>query len=141
MLAFAGNSIYGIDLIAFLKVLVAAYGAVLFLQSGSNKLFDWQGNKSYIASVFQKTFLRSWSTLLFVVITILEVTSGLCCVLGVLLLLTGGGEQVAALGLMLSAVSILCLFSGMRIAQDYAGSAAITPYLIFFVVALALYSI
>jgi hypothetical protein len=51
------------------------------------------------------------------------------------------GAALAVLGLFLGATAILCLFTGMRIAQDYGGAASITGYFVFFVVALALYAV
>lgn len=129
-----------IPLLTALKVLTALYSAVLFLQSGSDKVFNWSGNKAYIASVFEKTFLASISTLLLGIITILEVSAGLCAGAGVFSLMTGQGESLAASGILLGAVSILCLFSGLRIAKDYAGAAALTTYFIFFILALGLFA-
>jgi hypothetical protein len=43
----------------------------------------------------------------------------------------GHGETLARTGLLLGAINILCLFTGMRIARDYAGAASITAYFIF----------
>ena len=126
MFAFAGNTVFGFEILTALKVLAGLYTAVLFLQSGNNKLLDWSGNCAYIDSVFEKTFLRPVSTLLLGVITVLELAAGICSGLGVLFLLTGQGAALAALGLFLGATAILCLFTGMRIAKDYGGAASIT---------------
>ena len=141
MFAFAGNTVFGFEILTALKVLAGLYTAVLFLQSGNNKLLDWSGNRAYIDSVFEKTFLRPVSTLLLGVITVLELAAGICSGLGVLFLLTGQGAALAALGLFLGATAILCLFTGMRIAKDYGGAASITGYFVFFMVALALYAV
>lgn len=119
-----------------LKVLVTAYTAVLFLQSGFDKVTDWSGNVSYFKQVFAKTFLRHSVSLLMPVITALEVSAGICSAIGAVMILTGMGGNMAKLGVLLGAISILCLFGGLRIAKDYGGAAAITSYFIFFVLAL-----
>lgn len=140
MFAFAGNAVYGFEILTALKVLAGLYAAVLFLQSGLDKVLDWSGNRAYIGSVFEKTFLRSVSTWLLGVVTVLELAAGVCSGLGVVFLLLGQGAELAALGLLLGATAILCLFTGMRIARDYGGAASITAYFVFFVVALALFA-
>ncbi len=104
--------------------------AILFLQSGIDKVVNFKDNLSYIVSVFSKTFLNSFSTILFYIITILEVATGALCVVALLLLLVQGKIDLAVIALKLSAVTLICLFGGQRIAKDYAGASGIVVYII-----------
>lgn len=111
-------------------VLVTLFFAILFLQSGFDKVIDWKGNRSYIKSVFAKTPLASFTPILFPVITLLECLCGLICLAGTLEWLFYDESSVALYGIELSAVTLLMLFFGQRVAKDYAGAAGIVPYFI-----------
>jgi putative oxidoreductase len=130
--------IFDHTLLKIIQVLISLFAGVLFLQSGFDKVFDFKGNKGYIQSVFAKTFLNSFSGILFVIITILEVLAGLASFLGAIFYLIEGQKDFAILGLELSLLSILCLFTGQRIAKDYAGAASLVGY--FLLIAFGLFT-
>ncbi len=113
------------------QVLAAAFLAVLFLQSGLDKVLDWSGNKAYIASVFEKTPLRRLSTLLLLGITVLEVMTGVVSAGGCLTVLLTRESGIAFVGASLAGLSLLGLFAGQRLAKDYAGAAGLVPYALF----------
>ena len=127
------------ELLFILKCLVLLYTAVLFLQSGLDKVTDRAGNVSYIRSFFEKTFLRPAAPLLLTVVTLLELAAGICAAIGLVLMVAGQGESLARTGIILGAVNILCLFTGMRIARDYAGAASITAYFVFLMVGMLVF--
>lgn len=131
---------YKTELLFVLKCLVLLYTAVLFLQSGLDKVTDRAGNVSYISSFFEKTFLRPVAPLLLTVVTLLELASGICAAVGLVLMVAGQGESLARTGIILGAVNILCLFTGMRIARDYAGAASITAYFVFLMVEMLVFA-
>lgn len=133
--------IFDYTLLRIIKLLLVLFVGVLFIQSGLDKVFDFKGNKKYIKSVFEKTFLNSLSPLLFIVITILEVAAGLLCLFGVTIIFFAGQEDFAVLGLELSALSILSLFTGQRIAKDYAGAASLVGYFLLICFGLFLFSL
>lgn len=110
------------------QVLASAFLAVLFLQSGLDKVLDWKGNKSYIGGYFEKTPLRRFSTFLLFVITLLEVTAGIVSAAGCLGVLVANNSTVAFIGATLAGVSIVSLFLGQRLAKDYAAAAGMVPY-------------
>lgn len=139
-LAFSGKILLNMELLTILKLLVSLYTAALFIQSGFDKVFDWSGNRGYINGIFEKTILRPIVPLLMPTITVLEVGAGLFSLAGAVLLLLGGQENIAAIGILLGAISVLCLFTGLRIAKDYGAAAAITSYFVFFVAALAVFA-
>lgn len=112
----------------------ALFFAILFLQSGLDKAFDWRGNLSWLTSHFAKSPLSSVVPLMLAALTVLEVSAGLSATVGFVQLLLGRGQTGAYWGMTLSAVSLLALFFGQRIAKDYAGAGGLVPY---FLVALA----
>ena len=113
----------------FVKLLTPAFMAILFLQSGLNKVLDYNGNLAYFKDYFKNSPLSSGVVLMMPVITILEVAAGLLSAIGVIALLSGN-EIWAFWGLITSALSILCLFFGQRMAKDYGGASGMTGYFV-----------
>lgn len=110
------------------QALVSAFLGVLFLQSGLDKVLDWKGNKSWLTGYFEKSPLRRFSTFLLFIITVLEVLAGVFSAAGALTILVTNNSALGFIGACLSAVSVLSLFFGQRLAKDYAAAAAIVPY-------------
>lgn len=111
-----------------LQTLIGLFFSVLFLQSGLDKVFDFKGNKGYIESVFAQTFLKPFAGLLFIIITLLELIAGSLSLVGSIYCLFGGDSMLLVWGLQFSAVSLLALFFGQRIAKDYAGAGGLVAY-------------
>lgn len=120
------------------SVLSGAMLAVLFLQSGLDKVTDRAGNLSWLKDHFSKSPLRNAVPLLLSGITIAELLAGLLSAVGVIVLLWRGHSQIAMYGAAVSALSILMLFSGQRIAKDYQGAASLVPYFLLALAALLL---
>jgi uncharacterized membrane protein YphA (DoxX/SURF4 family) len=120
---------------AFVKMLIPAFMALLFLQSGFDKLLNYRDNLAYLTGHFKKSPLASLVGILMPTITFLEISAGILCAWGCFRLYWGNNE-VAYWGLMLSAVSLLCLFGGQRIAKDYAGAGGLTGYFLLCVIGL-----
>lgn len=118
---------------------VGSFLAVLFLQSGLDKVFDWSGNKAYISGYLEKTPFRPVSGFLFLVITLLEVAAGIVSAAGVLSVVLLQSPLLGLVGALLATASILSLFLGQRLAKDYASAAAMVPYFLVTVVALVLF--
>jgi len=112
------------------RVAVAALLAILFLQSGIDKIVDRKGNVAWLTGHFSKSFLASQVVPMLTVITVIEVAAGALSALGVPVMLFNGSRLPAALGALLAVSAILMLFFGQRIAKDYAGAAALVPYFI-----------
>lgn len=117
-----------------MQVLVSAFLAVLFLQSGLDKVVDRKGNREYLSAHFAQSPLASTVGPMFLVITILEVSAGVLSGLGCALLLLTHDSTVAYFGALIGGVNIVALFFGQRMSKDYAGAAALVPY---FLLALA----
>lgn len=127
--------------LTILKLACAAFTAILMLQSGLDKVFNYAGNKEWLTGFFLKSPLNGTVGVLLPVITALELASGGFSAVGALMLLVNKDAQIAAfLGVLLAAVSFICLFFGQRVAKDYAGSGSMTVNFIFSLLALLLYS-
>ena len=111
-----------------LQILVSAFLAVLFLQSGLDKVIDRKGNREYLDQHFSGSPLASTVGPMFLVITILEVSAGALSGVGCALLLLTHDPTVAFLGAVLGGINIVALFFGQRVSKDYAGAAALVPY-------------
>ena len=127
----SANTIY------LMQILAAAFLAILFLQSGVDKIVDRRGNLEWLKGHFAKSPLAGTVPALLTAITILEVTAGVLSALGCVLLLLLRDSTVAFCGALISAAAIIALFLGQRIAKDYAGAAVLVPY--FLLALLAIY--
>jgi len=120
--------------IHLMQILVAALLAILFLQSGIDKIVDRRGNLEWLKGHFAKTPLARTVPALLTAVTILELAAGVLSALGCVLLLLLRDSTVAFCGAVVSAAAIITLFFGQRLAKDYAGAAVLVPY---FLLALA----
>ena len=119
-----------LDPIVAAQVLATAMLAICFLQSGIDKVVDFKGNLAWLTGHFSKTPLRSQVVPMLVVVTILECAAGALCAVGLVQLALGDGTKAALYGAELSALNIVMLFFGQRIAKDYAGAATLVTYFI-----------
>ena len=110
------------------RLAVAALLAILFLQSGIDKVVDRKGNVDWLTGHFSKSFLASQVVPMLSVITVIELAAGALSAVGVPLMLITGNRTPAAIGSLLAVTAILMLFFGQRVAKDYAGAAALVPY-------------
>jgi len=109
-------------------IIIGIFWAILFLQSGLDKVFDYKGNLSWVKEHFEKSILAPMTTPMFITLTIIELAAGIISALGVILFLTNGDKSTLFFGLILSAVSLLMLFFGQRLAKDYDGAKTIAIY-------------
>ncbi len=112
----------------FGRLAVTAFFAIAFLQSALDKVVDSKGNLEYLTGHFASSPLRGLVQPMFWAITILEAAAGVLCGLGAFCLLVGLGAGVALWGLVVSLISLLCLFFGQRLAKDYGGAVVIASY-------------
>jgi diacylglycerol kinase len=124
--------------IYLMQILASAFLAILFLQSGIDKVVDRRGNLEWLSGHFAKSPLGGIVPALLTVITILEVAAGVLSALGCVLVLVVRNSTVAFCGAVISAAAITALFFGQRIAKDYAGAAVLVPYFLLALVAIYL---
>ena len=75
---------------------------------------------------------------LLISITILEVAAGALSAVGCVVVILARDSTVAFYGAAISAVAVLALFFGQRMAKDYAGAAVLVPYFLLMLVAMYL---
>ncbi|MEO7723536.1 MAG: DoxX family protein [Chthoniobacterales bacterium] len=111
-----------------LQLLVSAFFAILFLQSGIDKVLDRRGNLEWLKGHFAKSPLGGMVPLLLSVITIVELSAGALSAIGCVHILLRQGAAIAFYGAVLSGLALLALFFGQRMAKDYPGAASLVPY-------------
>ena len=116
------------------KNLPALFGAllvaILFIQSGLDKVFDWRGNLEWLTGHFSKTFLRGTVPPMLATITIMELATGFLSAAGIIYFLVTNSVVLIFYAAIIGAASIVALFFGQRVAKDYAGAAVLIPYFI-----------
>ncbi len=121
-----------------LQLLVSAFLAILFLQSGIDKIVDRKGNLEWLSGHFAKSPLAGMVPVLFGILTIVELAAGLLSGIGFLALIFAHNPTIAFYGAIVSAIAVLCLFFGQRMAKEYAGAAVLVPYFLLALVAIYL---
>src|SRR4051812_49424088 len=111
-----------------LQILVSIFLAILFLQSGIDKIVDRRGNLQWLTGHFAQSPLRTGVPLLLSVLTALEIAAGALSAVGSLALLLRRDTTLAFYGACIAAGAVVSLFFGQRMAKDYAGAAALVPY-------------
>jgi diacylglycerol kinase len=124
--------------IYLMQIFAAAFLAILFLQSGIDKVVDRHGNLEWLKGHFAKSPLAGVVPALVTAITILELAAGALSGVGCLALIVLRDSIVAFYGAVISAVATIALFFGQRMAKDYAGAAVLVPYFLLTLVAIYL---
>ena len=110
------------------QIFGSAFLAILFLQSGIDKIIDHRGNLEWLKGHFAKSPLAGVVSVLLSAITLLELAAGALSAIGCLILIVSRGTTLAFYGAVTSAVALIALFFGQRMAKDYAGAAVLVPY-------------
>ena len=121
-----------------MQIFAAAFLAILFLQSGIDKIVDHRGNFEWLKGHFAKSPLAGTVPGLLICITILEIAAGVLSAVGCVLVILLNDSTIAFYGAILSAAAITALFFGQRMAKDYAGAAVLVPYFLVTLVAMYL---
>jgi len=120
------------------QIFSSAFIAILFLQSGIDKVIDYRGNLEWLKGHFAKSQLAGVVQALLAAITILEVAAGALSAIGCVILIISRETTLAFYGAVISAVALIALFFGQRMAKDYAGAAVLVPYFLLALVAIYL---
>src|SRR5438094_5559203 len=92
-----------------LQILVSAFLAILFLQSGIDKIVDRRGNLEWLKGHFAKSALAGVVPAMLTTITILELAAGILSAIGCLFVLLSRDSTVAFYGAIISAIAIISL--------------------------------
>jgi hypothetical protein len=118
------------------QIFGSAFLAILFLQSGIDKIIDHRSNLEWLKGHFSKSPLGGVVPVLLAAITLLEVAAGALSAVGCLTLIVSRETTLAFYGAVTSAVALVALFFGQRMAKDYAGAAVLVPYFLLALVAI-----
>jgi hypothetical protein len=121
------------------QVLAVSFLAILFLQSGLDKVVDKKGNLDWLSSHFANSPFKNFVPVLFFTITVVELLSGILNLLGVVFLLLEGSLMLALYGTILASVALIMLFLGQRIAKDYVGAQSLVSYFILTILTLVVF--
>ncbi|WP_181369545.1 DoxX family protein [Flavobacterium album] len=111
-------------------IIILAFLAITFIQSGYDKVTDWKGNLEWLKGHFSQTPIRNMVPQALFLILALEVLSGAFAVIGIIEILVNEGDQFPIVAGILSAVTLLFLLLGQRMAKDYDGARTIVIYFI-----------
>lgn len=112
------------------SILILAFLALTFLQSGYEKIFYWKDNVAWLKEHFAKTPLKNQVPLALLHLLILELISGILSVVGAIQLLTNSGRDYGFYAGIFSSICLLMMLFGQRLAKDYDGARTIVIYLI-----------
>lgn len=121
-----------------IQVFASVFLAILFLQSGIDKIIDRGGNIEWLKGHFAKSPLAGVVPAMVTAITILELAAGVLSGIGCLAILLFRYSTIAFYGAVISAVAIVALFFGQRLAKDYAGAAVLVSYFLLALIAIYL---
>src|SRR5215212_5644045 len=108
-----------------MQVLISAFLAVLFLQSGIDKVVDRRGNLEWLKGHFAKSPLAGMVPAMVTIVTIMELVAGALTAVGCVLIFVRRDSTLAFYGAVAAALSLLALFFGQRMAKDYPGAATL----------------
>jgi len=112
------------------EILVLLFLIVTFLQSGIDKMLDWNGNLSFIKDHFKNSPLKNAVPLLLGIVLVTEVVAALFMIVGIYQIVSSGVKEFAIYGVELSALTLIFLLIGQRLAKDYAGAMTLAVYFI-----------
>ncbi|MFT6845665.1 MAG: hypothetical protein ACJAUV_001862 [Flavobacteriales bacterium] len=115
-------------LLMWMKLASLLFLAVLFLQSGFDKISDREGNLGWLKGHFSKTVFKNMVPFMLTLVTLLEILSGGLCAVGAVTFGFFNNASIGILGVLLSIKTLFLLFAGQRIAKDYAGAATLASY-------------
>lgn len=114
-------------------IIVLIFLAITFIQSGYDKVVDWKGNVEWLKGHFSQTILKNQVPQALLLILVLEILSGAFSVIGIIEIFMkddGVQKDFPFFAAALSAVTLLLLLLGQRIAKDYDGARTIVIYFV-----------
>ncbi|MCV9929664.1 DoxX family membrane protein [Flavobacterium sp. LS1R49] len=112
------------------SILILVFLAVTFIQSGYDKIFYWKDNVNWLKEHFSKTQLKNKVPLALFNILVLELISGILCIVGCIQLFLNSGREFGLYGAIFSCITLIMLLFGQRLAKDYDGARTIAIYFI-----------
>lgn len=112
------------------SILILVFFGITFLQSSYEKLFYWKDNVNWLKEHFAKTRLKNYVKLALANLVVMELISTILCFVGCIELLVSNGRLFGYYGALFSAITLLMMLFGQRLAKDYDGARTIVIYFI-----------
>ena len=116
------------DINFILPCSIACFWAIIFIQSGLDKVLDFKGNVDWLKGHFSKTFLGKFTSPLVITLTLFELIAGVTSLIGLINFISSGSKYYINIGIIFSLLSLLMLIFGQRVAKDYDGARTIAIY-------------
>lgn len=120
------------------EVLILTFLSITYVISSFEKITDFKGNVTFIKAHFKSSPLQKYVSQLLIVLLILEVLASTLMLFGIYQLYTSEKKEIALIGTEVSAIVLLFLLIGQRLAKDYQGAMSLTVYFILTVFAVFL---
>lgn len=112
------------------SILLLVFLVLTFIQSSYEKIFSWKENVDFLKNHFAKTRLENFENLALIYLVVLELISGILCIVGIIELLINNGNTFGFYGAIFSSITLLMMLFGQRLAKDYDGARTIVIYFI-----------
>ncbi|PQJ68729.1 DoxX family protein [Polaribacter butkevichii] len=112
------------------EILILLFLIITYLISAIEKIVDWKGSILYIKDHFKNSPLKNGVPFLLAILLVIEITAVALMIVGVYKIYTLETKEIALLGIELSAISIIFMLIGQRLAKDYPGAMSLGVYFI-----------
>ncbi len=110
------------------EVFILLFLIITYVISGYEKISDWKGNVNFIKNHFQNSPFKNKVPFLLAILLIVEIIASILMIIGVYQIYTSEAKEIALIGIELSAVSIIFMLIGQRLAKDYPGAMSLGVY-------------
>lgn len=118
--------------LSFLSIssLILLFFIITYAISVIEKITEWKNTVSYITAHFKNSPLKKYVSPLLIILIFFEIIALLFLITGLLFSLTKQNNNLAIVGLQVSAITLLFMLIGQRLAKDYSGAMNINIYFI-----------
>lgn len=117
-----------------LEILVTAFVAAVFVQSGLDKVFDWGGNSGWLSGYFADTLIAPFWLPGLITLSLLENLCGFIALFALVFYQQGNdvvARNTAILSLLAMLASLAVVIVGMLFKYDHGQAGPIVPYVTF----------
>ena len=122
--------ILNFNAIEIVQILSSIFFAIVFFQSGIDKVIDRKGNINFFENHFKNTLIHKIYAQALTALMLLELIAASLCAYGCIYSIVYKNTDFIFYGLLVTSFILLSLLLGQRIAKDYVGAADITIYFI-----------
>ena len=122
--------IFNFNAIEIVQILSSIFFAIVFFQSGIDKVIDRKGNINFFENHFKNTLFHKIYAQALTALMLLELIAASLCAYGCIYSIVYKNTDFIFYGLLVTSFILLSLLLGQRIAKDYVGAADIAIYFI-----------